>query len=536
MAFLGGVLYAPTNYDALAYREPRVLHWLAANQWHWIHTIFDRVNDRSCGFEWVSAPFIAIFKTDRFLFLLNFISFLFLPGLIFSVFTRLGVRRRVAWHWMWIVPTGYGFILQAASIGNDLFGATFALAAVDFALRAKISRSPRDFFISILAAAIMTSAKTSSLPLLLPWAIAILPSLKIILRRPLATIAVCAIAIFASALPTMYLNEKFSHDWSGAHLDNGNVPHAAILKTGANTILLTIENFAPPIFPMNGKWNSVVENHLPPKLRENLAQIIESPGCKFSLDQMQIEENAGLGFGVSVLLLASIFAAVFLRNKNFPRNETIWLKCVRWSPLISLLAVLLASNITAIARALIPYYALLIPILLVCAGHERVVKKCWWRGATFFVFAITALLLIISPARPLFPVLTILDKMPNAPARVREVYSVYRERNDAFAPAKEILPADLKVLGVTTFDDPETSLWRPFGSRQIVHVCPQDTAADLKAENVEYILVRGEAFGKWFPESLDDWVKKMDAQIVQKISLNLRAAQGPADWYLVKLN
>ena len=40
LAFFGGALYPPTNYDALAYRIPRVLHWLAAEQWHWIHTIF----------------------------------------------------------------------------------------------------------------------------------------------------------------------------------------------------------------------------------------------------------------------------------------------------------------------------------------------------------------------------------------------------------------------------------------------------------------------------------------------------------------
>ena len=137
LAFLGGALHPPTNYDALAYRIPRVLHWLAVGQWHWIHTIFDRLNDRSCGIEWVSAPFIALLKTDRWLFLINVVSFLLLPGLVFSVFTRLGVRRRVAWHWMWLVPTGYCLVLQAGSIGNDLFGATFALAAVDFALRAK---------------------------------------------------------------------------------------------------------------------------------------------------------------------------------------------------------------------------------------------------------------------------------------------------------------------------------------------------------------------------------------------------------------
>ena len=49
MAFLGGALYAPTNYDALSYRLPRVLHWLAENQWHWIHTIFPRLNQRCCS-------------------------------------------------------------------------------------------------------------------------------------------------------------------------------------------------------------------------------------------------------------------------------------------------------------------------------------------------------------------------------------------------------------------------------------------------------------------------------------------------------
>src|SRR6185312_10295516 len=122
MEITGGILYPPTNYDALAYRVPRVLHWLAADQWHWIHSFFGQINNRSCGIEWVSAPLVALLKTDRLLFLINTVSFLFLPGLVFSVFTRLGVRRCVAWHWMWIAPTGYGLLLQAGSIGNDMFG------------------------------------------------------------------------------------------------------------------------------------------------------------------------------------------------------------------------------------------------------------------------------------------------------------------------------------------------------------------------------------------------------------------------------
>src|SRR6266705_787254 len=38
LIFLGGVLYAPTSYTGLNYREARVLQWLAHDHWFWIHT------------------------------------------------------------------------------------------------------------------------------------------------------------------------------------------------------------------------------------------------------------------------------------------------------------------------------------------------------------------------------------------------------------------------------------------------------------------------------------------------------------------
>ena len=467
--------------------------------------------------------------------------FLFLPGLVFSVFTRLGVRRRAAWHWMWIAPTGYCFVLQAGSIGNDLFGAVFALAAVDFALRAKISGSPRDIFASVLAAALMTSAKLSSLPLLLPWAIAILPSLKLFFRWPVRTAIVCVIAIAASGVPTMILNAKFSGDWSGAGLRHGDVKNAAILKTGANAGLLAVQNLELPVFPFTAAWDREVSNLVPASVTLKINEVMVEPrAASFSTDEMQMEENAGLGFGVSALFLASVAAAIFARQKKFPSGVSVWLVCVRWSPVISLLAVMAQSNLSGIARILTPYYLLLLPPLLACGGHEPLMKKSWWHLSVFAVFLLAAGLLIISPARPLFPAQTILGKiqMPNSHlvARVKEVYSVYGNRNDGFAPARDILPPDLKILGMITFDDPETSLWRPFGSRRIEYVCPGDTAAGLKARGVEYIFLREQAVGQWFNCPLDVWLKQMNAQVVKKIPLNLRASSGPLDWDLVKLN
>ena len=541
MAFAGGVLYAPTNYDALAYRLPRILHWLAADQWHWIHTIFDRVNNRSCGMEWVSAPFLALLKTDRLLFLINTVSFLLLPGLVFSVFTRLGVRRRVAWHWMWLAPTGYGFLLQAGSIGNDLFGAVFVLAAMDFALRAQKSGARGDVFASVLAVALMTGAKLSSLPLLLPWAIAILPSLKLFFRWPVRTVAVGVIALAASGLPTMLLNAKYSADWSGAGLQHGNVKYAALIKAGANTGLLAIQNLTPPVFPFGAAWEQGVSNLIPDRVTLKIAEVMVEPrAARFAVEEMQMEENAGLGFGVSALLLFSLLVVVFMRPKKSTAGGSFWLMCVRWAPVISLLAVMTQSNLSGIARILTPYYLLLLPLLLAGGGHEWLVKKTWWRAAAFAVFLFAAGLLIVSPARPLFPIQTLLKnaRLPDSHlfARIQEVYTVYGRRNDGFAPARTILPPGLKVLGMVTFDDPETSLWRPFGSRRIEHVCPGDTAADLKARQIEYILLREQAVGQWFNRPLEVWLQQMNSSVVTKIPLNLRASAGPLDWDLVRLN
>jgi hypothetical protein len=549
MAFLGGVLYAPTNYDGLAYRIPRVLHWLADGRWHWIHSVFPRVNGRACGIEWVSAPLIALTNTDRWLFLINFASFLFLPGLVFSVFTRLGVRRRVAWHWMWIAPTGYCFLLQAGSIGNDLFGAPFALAAVDFALRAKISKSPRDFFASILAAALMTGAKTSNLPLLLPWAIAILPSINLIFRWPLRTAAIGLVALFASVLPILVFNAHYYHgDWAGLSAEGDNKNGNLILRTAANTTLMAVQNLTPPVFPSANVLNHAVQKIMPAGLNARLHQVVVEPEtAEFHVEEMQIEENAGLGFGVTLLFLISIAVAAarcggaFL-NLRFNSSDAIWQAGVRFAPWISLIALLSQSEVYPIGRILAPYYALLLPFFLACPAQEQIVVQRWWRLSAFTVIVMAAGLLIVSPARPLFPVGMFLEKIHTAAAqhpslaRVETVYSVYAARNDAFAPARAALPPGLKILGLITYDDPETSLWRPFGSREIKHVSPGDTAADLKVRGVEFIIVKGDAFGKWFNGSLDDWLKKMDAQVVRKISLRLRAGSPASDWYLVRLN
>jgi hypothetical protein len=518
------------------------LHWLAAGQWHWIHTLFPRVNARACGIEWVSTPLMALTRTDRLLFLINAISFLLLPGLIFSVFTRLGVRPRAAWHWMWIVPTGYCFLLQAGSIGNDLFGAPFALAALDFALRAKTSSSSRYFHASVLAAALMTSAKTSDLPLLLPWGLAILPSWQWVFRQPLRLAAVGVIAFGASFLPTALLNAHYCQDWTGWKSEGTCVKSNPPLRLADNLALITLVNLTPPVFPLAGAWNQAVRHHLPAELSLRLHQtVVEPEVAEFKLEEMQMEESAGLGFGVTVLLILSVGATLRFPSAVARAPSSIWLTSVRLAPLVSLLALLSQSEVYPISRILAPYYALLLPALLAGPGQERLVRRRWWRAAAGMVCLLALGLVITTPPRPLFPIRQVLAGLqarhPESAAlkRAETVYAVYQERSDAFAPALSGLPPGITTLGLFTYDDPETSLWRPFGSRRIEHVRPEDTAEDLSRRGIQYILIPPGKFERYFNVTPEAWVHRLNGVVIRNIPLQLRVSEGTTEWWLVKL-
>ena len=120
---------------------------------------------------------------------------------------------------MWLLPTGYNFLLQGGGAGNDTFSAIYALAAIHFGLRAWSFRHTRDLWNSILAAALLTGAKASNLPLLLPWAILIVALLPRLRRRLGASLLVVLLAATVSFLPCAVLNKLYCGDWLGTTIE-----------------------------------------------------------------------------------------------------------------------------------------------------------------------------------------------------------------------------------------------------------------------------------------------------------------------------
>jgi hypothetical protein len=168
-------------------------------------------------------------------------------------------------------------------------------------------------------------------------------------------------------------------------------------------------------------------------------------------------------------------------------------------------------------------------------------RRRWWRALAGAQFACAALLVVISPARPLWPALTVLNELSaNHPGsglitRMRTVYQTYRVRPDVMAPVREALPAEAAVVGLVTGDDVETSLWRPFGTRRYLHVIPGDTRAMLEAKGVTWLAVNDDIFKSRFDQPLAQWVSGLEGELVQSIPVAARATRGPVEWHLIRL-
>jgi hypothetical protein len=514
LSLLGGLLHAPSNYDALTYRLPRVLHWLAEGEWHWITTPNLRMNLSATNSEWLMAPWLAWFRSDRALFLLNWISYLFLPGLIFSVFRLAGVPGRVAWPWMWLLPAGYGYVLQAGSIGNDLVGAVFVLAAVHYALLVQRTGNPLALFLAVLSAALLSGTKVTNLPLLLPVGLALLPALPLCRKRPLVVASVCVVAVAVSFLPTAFLNQRHAGHWSGDREDEFRVQAAnPVVALAGNVLQVAFRNFEPPVLPGARRFDVVLQRVPTPEaaewIRRGFPRFTLRPG------ELPQEESSALGLCVSALLLLSGgFALRHLgRLRCVMATPGFWIGTGAWLALVVFLA---KVAVEATPRLLLPYYTLLPLPLLLLAPHGGLVRRGWWRWCATAAAASALIGLVLTPARPLWPVLTLTATKEGGPAsRLRTVYATYAARNDALAPLRRHLPQSGRTIGyVGGEDDMEYSLWRPFGRRSVEHLFDGRQLDPQTRPPMEWVVIKQEVWERHAGMPFEQWLTTHGGKLV----------------------
>jgi hypothetical protein len=542
LALVGGIAYAPNNYDYLTYRFPRILYWSWDHAWSWVPTFDMRINYSATGFEWLMVPLFIVFKTDRLFFLINFISYLLLPGVIFSVFSSLGISKRISWWWMWILPCGYCYILQAASAGNDSFAAVYFLASLHYLFQAKASSAVKNLTFSCLAIALMTGAKASNLPLVLPWLTVLFFHRGYFLEKSRSAMiaVVLIVAAAVSFLPMALLNIHFTGDYAGDPHNSGKMKVSnPVIGVLGNSLQMATANLAPPLLPRPIDWEPLLPSYLKASLRRDF------PRLGLQMGELQIEEEAGLGLGivlfVSLFFIGGIGAKVADPSLILSRNrQALW---VVGAGVIAWLAYMSKMGSEATSRLIAAYYPLLVASILVMASldgrfvHRRVFK---WIGFIAMLSAIP--LVILCPARPLFPVQVVANILAknHVPSgivtRYNLVYSVYAARSDAFKDFIISIPPGERAIGFLQLgDDSEVSLWRPFGTRKVIEVTPEDSREEVKARGIHFVAVSQEALANRYHTNLAFLLAKWSGSVVEEKTIILFVHVGPEKWYLLSL-
>jgi hypothetical protein len=538
LIFLGGALHAPANFDALTYRLPRLLNWWAAGHWFWIPTLNDRMNYSGVAWEWIGLPLMIFTHSDRGLFLINALGFLLLPGLLFSIFRQLGVARRVAWTWMWLLPLAYGYVTQAASIGNDLTGAIFCLLSVDFGLRARHSGCVSDVWCALLAAALMTGVKLSNLPLALPCLVAVWPALGLVRKNLMGSLAVAILAVMTSALPIMALNQVSGAGWFGDPQNKSKMQiENPVAGLAGNGVMLAEQSLMPPVLPGAARISDWITQSLPDSLKQQYprlgGKLIELPG----------EEGAGLGLGITLPLLLSLLVAGW----GFKRREFIYrarslLTPVALAAWVSALVFMAKMGSEAGPRLMLPYYPLIILPILLLPVQNRLLRLRTWR-IFLVLMALSALpVVIFSMTRPLWPARCISQRLAlthpenSMLQRLATACDTYARRNDVLAPIRSALPDQAVEIGlIAGSNDSDYSLWRPFGQRRVKYLMQTPDRLLQPPDAVGWVVVNKSCWPTICPMPLADWAQAHHAKITASFNIIERVSAGGENWCLLHI-
>lgn len=531
LVFIGGLIHPPTNYDAFCYRIPRMLQWLEMGKYHWIGGFCPRMDFSSLGFEWLMLPGLAIFKTLRLAFLINVFSYLLMPGLIYSTFRGLGIRNSVAGTWMWIIPCGSCFAMEAGSIGNDFTATIYLLAAITFAIQSRNTGKPFPLVLALLSGALLTCAKASNLPLLLPVAICILAALA---RHPKLIIPSIATSIFGLAVsfvPLAIVNANHTGSWTGSPNSIQNLKNPVSGLVG-NSLQLGTAALVPAVFPLAPAWNKWISGE--PMQARLVTLKKDFPEINFKLVEMASEEGSGIGLGVSASLILAILAAFRRYRAPDVRQFEFWVAISFW---ISLLTVMAKLGNPSVPRIVACYYPGLIVLPLILFDTARVTSsRIWQTSATILLIPIIPALLF-SPARPMIRLDRVVALLGNNSAttplvkRLNVVYDVYSKRSDEHAAVRNLLPTSAKTIGFAGTDgDSQYSFWLPLEERQVRDFTPQAGKKLPSPQGLDAIVTSDWGSDDRFGITPEQMALALDWKILASVPIRRMASFGEMRW------
>jgi len=300
-----------------------------------------------------------------------------------------------------------------------------------------------------------------------------------------------------------------------------------------NSLQLVCRNVMPPVMPATKPWNDMVVDWMQSPRRAPLLR--NFPALSLGAEELQQEESAGLGLGITALLAVTLAAGFRRRPGAFcpPGRKLGKLICLGCWVALSVYMVKMGGDSTS--RLLLPYYPLLIASVLLLPAAAEMARQRWWKTLAFAA-ALSALpSLVLTPSRPLWPALSASEKLARAlpgnalVKRMHDVYSIYRNRNDCLAPIRQHLTPEDRIVGYLTGTDPETALWRPFGARRVVDITKKGPPPFLRNRSWRMV-ARVADFPFIFGQSMEQWLPSSGGRIIAREWILTRAATGPLEW------
>jgi hypothetical protein len=552
LILLGSVMHEPNNYDGLNYRAPKVLHWLDAQSWQWIHTASQNLNYTFPNYEWLTVPLFLASKGFHLTVVLNWIGFALLPGLGFSALRLLGANRRYAYDWMWILPSGYIVALEAGGIGNDLIGLTAFLASLHCAKRFNETGRGGCLLDALLAAAFCTGVKITNLPLAAFPLIILLKNPARLLNHRAVLVAGTLLGLVSSGLPLLLLNRLHSGSFLGAPPEEYLMTQTTHPVAGwvGNSLLLVQTAVAPPLFPGARKLTAWLD----PQPGVGVLGWVKAHYLKFSLQFGDLPQEEGGAFGLGVTLGLLLCAWLWWRTRSArgtggaepPRSLMAWQRFAFVAWLVFALGVILARYGVGGPRALLPWVALVLMLLLARLGSEAVARKrLWCRTAPWLSLTVIPALLV-TPSRPLIPpsgLLWLGQKLGMSQAslaQMKVVYDVYARRADPYAELRECLPADAHTLALVSngLEPAVSSYWLPYGQRHCVYWLSDADARRARQQSSQplYVLLQEDGCQTWFHQNIDAWLRTYRATPLTNAEVRVLASKPPCRFTVARLD
>lgn len=487
------LLIAPHCFlDSYSYRIPQMLFWLQEGHPWSVPNVDFRINQMPHVWSFLSATFFLPFG-ERGIAIPNFISFLLLAGILKRFAQRIcSDPTKIKWFVL-IFMSAPVFVMGSATNDNVVTCVTFLMISLQFALLEK--PSTRSICFSALAFALCCGIKPQYVTLAPLWA------MWFFFAKPtpakyfkwISLVVLIPLAILCSPLPTLGVN----------YFRNGSLLHPRVstslpvqdtattdqteenikprssrgIPMGHSLISLANQMFALPVNPLGDKITRTMRT---------LAQ--EHPALEYldfhrqRIMPVVIPEVASFGFFTTS---AFVFGLVLSRKGNFAFKASAWVGAA------ALLLAVYITNPGTLGRSFIGFFLVMTPLALEGLARARL-RTLRIIGILCFLSGFG--ILILNPARPLWPCETLANHVSNQGIRSKMLdYAHYSKRQYGAKALMAAIPDNHTgpIAMIVDTGNPIVELWKPFHLKRKVLPYPTTVPREtLLVDNIDFIVVR----------------------------------------------